>query len=95
MAPTSSTQKVTIQPVLPSKRPQIIAVSSVSDDEDNLEDAIDYTTHSVLRPPPKKKQTVKVKPVKTVKPVKRTVGVVSQISDISTTKSVFSRLGPK
>ncbi|XP_031564183.1 uncharacterized protein C19orf47 homolog [Actinia tenebrosa] len=93
IAPTSSTQKVTIQPVLPSKRQQVIDVSSLSDDDNNQYEEIDYTTHSVLRPPPKKKQTVKVKPVKTVKPVKRTVGVVSQISD--TTKSVFSRLGPK
>lgn len=95
MASTSSTQKVTLQPVVPSKWPQTIVLSSTSDDEDNQDEEIDYTTHSVLRPPPKKKQTAKVKPVKTVKPVKRTVGVVSQISDISSTKSVFSRLGPK
>lgn len=77
-------QKVTVQAVLPSMRP-----TAISDDDDDS-DGIDYTTHSVLRPP-RSKQTVKVKPVKPVKPVKRTVGVVSK--DLSG-KSVFSRLGP-
>ncbi|KAK3754564.1 hypothetical protein QZH41_017000 [Actinostola sp. cb2023] len=88
---TTTQPKVTVQAVLPCKRPQNMT-SGISDEED-CDEGIDYTTHSVLRPP-RQKQTVKVKPVKPVKPVKRTVGVVSQNKEVNSSKSVFSRLGP-
>jgi len=85
---TDPQPKVTVQAVLPSKRPSTLTTTFQNDDSD---DEIDYTTHSVLRPP-RTPQTVKVKPVKPVKPVKRTVGVVSK--DANASKSVFARLGP-
>ncbi|XP_001638888.2 uncharacterized protein C19orf47 isoform X1 [Nematostella vectensis] len=81
-------QQVSIAP-LPTRNLQPFFTSA--DDDDN-EDGIDYSSHSVLRPV-REKEPVKVKPVKQVQPVKRSVGLVS--SNDESGRSVFTRLGPK